>query len=107
MFLASFLLTFGLLFAAIVAAAIKIVCFPKRANTFQPLVRGGAIGVLTAVAALAALGQAGVDLEGRLFGDLLQNAAALVSIGALVCTTRAALRERTLIMLTGAQSGSR
>jgi len=92
--LASFLLTFGLLLTAVLAAAIKISCLPKRARAYELVVRGGALGVLIALVAFAALGQAGIDLDSCFLGDLLQNGVALVSIGALTGTILAALCTR-------------
>ncbi|HKO53081.1 MAG TPA: hypothetical protein VJV79_35470 [Polyangiaceae bacterium] len=56
--------------------------------------RGGAVGVLAAMGAFAALVQVGVVLDSGFFGDLLQNGVALVSIGALTGTMVAALRTR-------------
>ena len=107
MLLATFLLTFGLLLAAILAAAIKLVFLPKRVNAFEPLVRGGAVGALIAVGAFAVLVRVGEDLESGFFGDLLQNGAALVSIGALAGTVLATLRTRASPPLARAQLGSK
>ena len=105
--LATVLLTVGLLLAAIVAAAFKVVCLPRTANAYETLVRGGALGVLTALGAFTALGQAGVDLDGHVFGDLLQNGVASVLSGALAGTTLAAWRARGSAMRTRAQLDSK
>jgi hypothetical protein len=105
--LATFLLTFGLLAAAILAAAIKVVCLRGGASAYEVLVRGGALGVLTAVVAFVALGQAGVDLDRRFLGDLLHNGVASVLIGALTGITFVAMRARSSAALTRAQADSR
>lgn len=93
------LLTLGLLAAAAIAGAIKVVCFPRRANAYEALVRGGAFGALLATAVFVALGEAGIDLDGRLFGDALQNGAACVSLGALGGTIVVGLRARVATTL--------
>lgn len=92
--IASVLLAFGLLAAAAFATGIKIACFPRRANAFEALVPGGAFGALIATATFVVLGEAGVDLDGRLFGDALQNGAAWVVMGALAGTIVVGLRAR-------------
>ena len=105
--LATFLLTFGLLTATILAAAIKVVCLRGRANAYEVLVRGGALGVLTTLVAFVALAEAGVDLDSRFFGDLLQNGVASVFVGALTGIAFVALRARGSSVLTRAQVDSR
>lgn len=92
--IATVLLTVGLLAAAAIAAAIKVTCFPKSTNAYEALVRGGAFGVLLATSVFVALGEAGVDLDGRLFGDALQNGVAWVVMGALGGTIVVGLRAR-------------
>jgi len=92
--IATVLLTFGLLAAVAIAAAIKVVCFAGRASVYEALLQGAACGVFFATAIFVVVGAAGVDLDGRLFGDALRNGAAWVSLGALVGTSAASVRAR-------------
>jgi hypothetical protein len=92
--LSSFLLTFGLLVVAILAAAVRFLYLPRKPNAYEALARSGTFAVVIAVGGFVVLVQLGVDLDRHFFGDLLQNGVILVLIGALTGTMFGAFRLR-------------